>query len=162
MRFRLSVKTHVKILAALIMLALVATILLTIFRLANVLGFFSVSLGVDIASLVVSVFLLAVCVIALTTTGYTLNEKGVTFRLLFVKIFTPIEKILAFEYSVKLKLACVYHSVDAEATVEDGGEAAVGQMIINVAPDKLDSFAKELKRLKPMVAILPVDDMQNE
>ena len=96
MRFRLSVKTHVKILAALIMLALVATILLTIFRLANVLGFFSVSLGVDIASLVVSVFLLAVCVIALTTTGYTLNEKGVTFRLLFVKIFTPIEKILSF------------------------------------------------------------------
>ena len=164
MRFRLYVKTSVKVLSALILVALTVTIVLTVFRLANVLGFFSVSIGVDIASLAVSVFLLAVCVVALTTTGYTLNEKGVTFRLLFVKIHTPLERIVAFEYSVKLKLACVYHSVDRDAatTVEDGDEAAVGQMIINISPDKLAGFATELKRLKPMVAILPVDDMQNE
>ena len=156
MKFALTVKTSVKILATLILLSLAATIVLTIFRLAGILGFFSVSLAVDIASLAVSVFLTVVCIIAISTTGYTLDERGVTFRLLFIKIFTPLENVTAFEYSVKLKLACVYHAV------EQDGKEGVGQMIVNIRPDKYADFARELKRLKPMAAILPVDEMSDD
>ena len=158
MRFRLLYKTSVKVLFTLVFLMLATSLLLTVFRMAELFGFVSLSLGMEIVTLVVTLFLLAVAIVAVCTTGYKLDEKGVTFRLLFVKIFTPLENISAFEYSKKGKLACVYHTVKQDEEAEE----EIAQMAINIAPEKYAEFAKKLKELKNTVVVLPYDELNKD
>ena len=157
MRFRIAAKTSVKVLFVIVFVMLAVSFLLTIFRMAGLFGLVELSLGMDITTLAVSLFLLIVAILAATTTGYKVDEKGVTFRLLFVKINTPLENISAFEYSRKLKVAVVYHAVSSN----NGGED-VAQMVVNIDPMRYAEFAEKLKELKNNIVVIPYDDMSKD